>query len=369
MGGHSLHRRRGTQQLGAVGPAGMQRHNGGLSFGDGAGLVQHDGVNVVGDLQDLAGSDQDALPGAETRAHHDGGRRCQAQRAGAGDHQHGGKNLQHEGGGLSRQGPGHRRQGGNGDHHRHEHACYFIRQAGDGRLFALGVFHETDDARQGGILARTGHFDVQNAVLIHAAADGLAALAFFHGQALAGQHGFVDAALTLDHHAVGRNAGAGLDQHHVALLQALGGDFPAAVRQDGGVGRQLHQSGDGGFGLSHIAALHEFAERDQGQNHGCGLIVQVMHAGGIVGDQEGHHHAVHEGTGGTDGHQGIHVGIGVEQRLEAADEKVAAAVQDGNGQQQLRDGKVHAVGVHGEQIRQRQGRQAEGQHLSHGYVQ
>ena len=35
---------------------------------------------------------------------------------------------------------------------------------------------------------------------------------------------------------------------------------------------------------------------------------------------------------------------------------------------QLQDGKVHRMGVHGEEIRQRQRRQSEGKHLSHGHI-
>ena len=94
-----------------------------------------------------------------------------------------------------------------------------------------------------------------------------------------------------------------------------------------------------------------------------------MHIGvGIIRDQKSHHHTVGKGAGGTDGYQRIHVGISVNQRLEAAGEEMAAAVQHRDGQQQLQDGKVHRMGVHGEEIRQRQRRQSEGKHLSHGHI-
>ena len=57
---------------------------GGLAGGDGAGLVQHDGVEFVRGLQRLGRADQDARAGALAGADHDGQRGGQAQRAGAG---------------------------------------------------------------------------------------------------------------------------------------------------------------------------------------------------------------------------------------------------------------------------------------------
>ena len=89
----------------------------------------------------------------------------------------------------------------------------------------------------------------------------------------------------------------------------------------------------------------------------------------IVGNEEGHHHAVNERAGGADGHQGIHVGVPVEQGLEAVDEEIPAAVQHRDGQQQLQNRKVHGMGVHGEQVWQGQAGQSEGQHLAHGHIQ
>ena len=56
--------------------------------GDGAGLVQHDGVDPPGRLQHLGALDQDAQLGAATGADQQGGRRGQAQGARAGDDQH-----------------------------------------------------------------------------------------------------------------------------------------------------------------------------------------------------------------------------------------------------------------------------------------
>ena len=57
--------------------------------GDGAGLVQHDGVDPAGGLQHLRALDQDAELGAAAGADQQRGRRGQAERARAGDDQHG----------------------------------------------------------------------------------------------------------------------------------------------------------------------------------------------------------------------------------------------------------------------------------------
>ena len=57
--------------------------------GDGAGLVQHDGVDPAGGLQHLGALDQDAELGAAAGADQQRGRRGQAEGARAGDDQHG----------------------------------------------------------------------------------------------------------------------------------------------------------------------------------------------------------------------------------------------------------------------------------------
>ena len=59
----------------------------------------------------------------------------------------------------------------------------------------------------------------------------------------------------------------------------------------------------------------------------------------------------------------------MEQCLEAAGVEVPSAVEDRDGQQQLQNGEVHRMGVHGKEVRQGQRGQAEGQHLSHGYIE
>ena len=61
----------------------------GLALRDGAGLVEHDGVDAVRRLKRFGGLDEDAVHRATTRADHDGRRRGETQRAGAADDENG----------------------------------------------------------------------------------------------------------------------------------------------------------------------------------------------------------------------------------------------------------------------------------------
>ena len=60
-----------------------------LALGDRAGLVEHDGAQLVRRLERVAVADEHAVLGALAGAHHDRRRRGQAQGAGARDDQHG----------------------------------------------------------------------------------------------------------------------------------------------------------------------------------------------------------------------------------------------------------------------------------------
>ncbi len=58
-------------------------------FGDSTGFVKGNDAYVFDRLDRFTGADQDAVLGAHAAAHHQGGRRGQAQGTGAGDDQHG----------------------------------------------------------------------------------------------------------------------------------------------------------------------------------------------------------------------------------------------------------------------------------------
>ena len=230
MLGHGLHRRRDGQQ--AVGSAayGADLRHRRLALGHGAGLVQHHRIDGMGHFQNFAGADEDAVSGSQPRAYHNGRGGGQPQRAGAGDHQHRREHPQDKGEVLPRHSPDHRRQHSKADDRGNENTGNLVCRPGDRGLFALRVLHKADDPGQGGVLSHTGDLHIQHAVFIDAAADDLAARRLFHRQALAGEHGLVDAALTFRHHAVQRNPGAGLYQQHVPGLDRGRGYLLAAVR-------------------------------------------------------------------------------------------------------------------------------------------
>ena len=78
------------------------------ALGDGAGLVQHDGLDAVGLLQGRAALDQDAVLRALAGADHDGRGGGQPQGAGAGDDEHRGEDGQAEHHALPADQPGRR---------------------------------------------------------------------------------------------------------------------------------------------------------------------------------------------------------------------------------------------------------------------
>ncbi len=67
----------------------LDAHDSGMAHGQGAGLVQHDGCQPVHPLQALAAPDEEPELGTAPGAGHDRDWRGQAERAGAGDDQHG----------------------------------------------------------------------------------------------------------------------------------------------------------------------------------------------------------------------------------------------------------------------------------------
>lgn len=135
--------------VGAVGGAhGQQGHAPG---GDGAGLVEDDGVDPARGLQYLRALDQDAQLGAASGADQQRGRRGQPQGAGAGDDQYG------DGGGERGREPGAvaepEAEGaqGEGDHDRHEDGGDPVREPLRRGLAVLRVLHQLRHPGQLGV--------------------------------------------------------------------------------------------------------------------------------------------------------------------------------------------------------------------------
>ena len=97
--GAGFHRRRESEHIRLVEASGGN-HVGerGFAFGDGTGLVEDHGLDVLEGLNGFAGADQHPGFCAQSRTHHDGGRGSEPQGTGTGDNQysHGRQNARHQ---------------------------------------------------------------------------------------------------------------------------------------------------------------------------------------------------------------------------------------------------------------------------------
>ena len=278
-----------------------------------------------------------------TGAHHDGHGGSQTQCAGTGDHQHRNGSGQRELQCLACQHPHRKGDGRDGHDHRNKHTGNLVRQSGDGRLGAACLFHQTDHLRQSGILAHfiCTEFQISGSV-DGGRGDGIAGF-LFHRDRFAGEGALVHRGSALHHGAVHRDPSAGADDDNIAHLHLLGGNlFLFAVSANrGGLGSQIHQLTDGIAGAALGPGLQEFAQSDQGQDHGGGLKIQILavqlhHIPLAVANSIAHseqcHHTVNQAGTGSNGNQGVHIGCPVPQSLQALD--VVGPVQEHRRQRQ-----------------------------------
>ena len=115
-----------------------------------------------------------------------------------------------------------------GEQHRtdHHHRGIYLGKAGDEifrpRLFGAGVFHEIEDLRHRGFTERLGDLHPQGTALIDAAADHIIPRLHLTRQRLTGQRRGIHRAAAVAHHAVERDALAGLDHDHLADRHLFG---------------------------------------------------------------------------------------------------------------------------------------------------
>ena len=185
--------------------------DGHLAGGHGAGLVEHDRVDPAGRLEHLGALDQDAELGAAPGADHQRRRRRQAQRARAGDDQHGDRGG--ERGRRAAAGAEPEAEGGDGepDHDRHEDAGDPVGQALHLGLAVLGVLDEPGHLGELGVGADPGRAHDEPAAGVDGRADDRVAGADLDRHRLAGEHRGVDRGGALDDLAVGRDLLAGAD--------------------------------------------------------------------------------------------------------------------------------------------------------------
>ena len=107
----------------------------GRTLCDRAGFVENNGVDLVQKLQTFGALDEDALLGGFAGADHDRHGRCQTQRAGARDHEHGdadGERKTHTL--MPDEVPSKRRDERDGDDHGNENPADLVGKLGDRRF-------------------------------------------------------------------------------------------------------------------------------------------------------------------------------------------------------------------------------------------
>ncbi len=203
MLGTFLGRGRKLEQLfsGEAGGGNDLRHFG-LARRDGAGFIENDGIDLMGDLQRFAVFNQNSVFRAFPGSHHDGCGSGKPQGAGAGDHQHGNENGQSKGQTLPCQKPACKGQERDQADGRDKITGDHVGQLRDGSLGPLGILHQLDDLRQGCVAAHVGGAKADRPVGIDGGRINVIADFFIYGHALSGEHGLVDGSVPFQDDAV-----------------------------------------------------------------------------------------------------------------------------------------------------------------------
>ena len=204
-------------------------HHGGGSMGQGAGLVEHNGVGLGQGFQILAALDGDVVAAALTHSRKHRQRHGQLQRAGKVDHQD-----RDSTGGVAGQCVG---NGGAQQAVRHQLVCQGGGTGLAGRLQLFGSLDHLHDLVIAAVAGLLLHGHHQLAFLDHGAGIHNSAGALAHGFSLASQGGLVYTGFTLQHAAIQRDDAARVYNHGVAGAHladghqylALGSLLPDAV--------------------------------------------------------------------------------------------------------------------------------------------
>ena len=307
-----------TQQFGFLDAShGLDRHDARLALGERAGLVDHQGVDLLEPFKGLGTLDQDTRLRTASHAHHDRHRRGETQRAGARDDKNGDGRDQaiREARLRSPNRPRSEGQKGRKNHGRHEPGRDLVRQPLNGRAAALGLRHHLHDLREHRVAADLVGTHDEAARLVHGAADDPVANALGDGHGFSRHHRLVDRTspfedFTVDGHALSRPhaqavADDNLIEAHI-LVGAIGPD-PAGhlwgeikERANGAAGllagfqlqnlSEQNKNGDDGRCLEidgNGAVMTAHRRREHTRQHGSDDAVNPRHAG-AHGDQREH---------------------------------------------------------------------------------
>ena len=296
--------------------------HGGAGAGEGAGLVEDDGVGLGQGLQELAALDGRVAAAGLAHGRQHGQRHGQLQGAGEIDHQH-------------RQGTGHVPgqqigHGAAGQGVGHELVGQVRGLVLGGGLEFLGLLDHLDDLIVAAGALLLGDLDEALSLFDdRTGVDGLAG-AFGHGHGLAGERGLVDHDL------------AGLDD-------PVHGDHAAHADEDGVAGPDLGQ------GDEHVTVCRVQPDAVHVQGHAPGQVVHGFLVGPLL-QQLAQAQQEHDGTGGREvsaGHgdadgQGVqqfHVQFTLPQTLDALHQVRNGAIQRvSRGQRRREKGRTQGLG-------------------------
>ena len=204
-----------------------------IAAGDRTGFIHDNGFHVVKCFQRHAALEQDAALGACADARKIGQRYTEHQRARTGNDKEGQR-------GVYPMRPIARDDAGDECGQQCDadnRGCIHARKARDKTVdlgFARGsVLHAVQNALHHAFGQHMGDAQLEHAICVHAAGQGVVAGCDTHRHGLARDRGGIQTADALDHHAVKRHAVARADQYNVIYLRVGSGDgLGVAVRQN-----------------------------------------------------------------------------------------------------------------------------------------
>ena len=306
------------------------------AVGQGAGLVEHDGLGGAQGLQVVRPLHQNAEARCPADAAEERQRYGDDQCAGARHHEEG-ESAQDPVGPLTAE----QQRGHDGEYsgHAHDDGGVHAGEAGDEVLGAClllgGVFHQFQDAAYRGVLEGLGGAYDEFGRQVHAAGDDLVAWARRAGHRLAGERRRVNLAFAGQHRAVERDALTGHDDELVVGGQLEGIDLlELPLFHDVGELRcDVHHIRDGLARLVHGVALEQLAHLEEQHNGGA---LGHMRLG--VGEQ-------HQGERAESGHGHEEVlvqRVPVRKASQRAGDDVVAG--DKIGDEKERELGVHIAG-------------------------
>ncbi len=282
-----------------------------LSFGQGAGLVQHDHLHPGDTLEGGRVLDEDVVPRGDTGSHRHRSRSRQTQRIRAGDDD--GRDRECQRGdepNTPEQTPGN--EGQHPGAHRQDHQILrgLVGQTLAGRLRVLRVLHHGHDLGERGIRPHFGCHDSQGSRLVDRTANHLVARPFLHRQALPGDQRLIDAGRTRAHLAIDRNLLAGPHEHDIAghNLCRRNLDFLPTAHDRRGRRHQIEERAQRIGGAAAALHLHPVTEEHEGHQHRGSFEEDIFltqrhehDAGSIRGQDAGGDEHAHVELAGTQG--------------------------------------------------------------------